>query len=182
MHDFVFLWNRQEHARGIKAVTRHMIGGWWLRKGHFFVIGIALVGILPLLFASADRRMAYLASVTPWLIILGLWFGLLKWGLPWLAARQVAKHDPSVRGEIHHLVRETGFAVKSAAALVDLTWGHILQVVETPEFFLFYHTRNCAYPTPKRVIPPAELTSLRAALRQYIGDRAKLAEPLPSAS
>jgi hypothetical protein len=54
-------------------------------------------------------------------------------------------------------------------------WAHIVEAYETREFFLFYVSTSWASLLPKRVIPQEDLPRLRAAILQWVGERANLA-------
>lgn len=173
MHEYTFTWTPRDHVRAHRAIVRHMVGGWWQKKLPaiaFFIVACVLI----IAATAGDRRAAALAKAAPWIVILVLWIGFLKWGMPWLVARRLQKQDPSVRGLFRHSVSEDGFAVRTVAASVDLTWAHIIQVVETPDFLLFYYTKNCAYYTPRGAIPDSDLAALRADLRRYVSGKAIL--------
>jgi hypothetical protein len=84
------------------------------------------------------------------------------------------RDDPCLDHDIRHIVSASGFKVRSNAIAVDVDWTHMVQAVETAEFFLFYINKRTAYFTPKRVIPSSDLAVLRTALRQSIGAKARL--------
>ena len=48
--------------------------------------------------------------------------------------------------------------------------------IETPEFLLVFFNRLGAYYVPKRLIPMAELDSLRALLLAKLGHRARVVQ------
>jgi hypothetical protein len=176
MHEYTFTWTPRDHVRAHRAIVRHMVGGWWLKKLPLALALFIGACVLIIIAVAGERRVQALTNAAPWIVILVLWIWFLTWGTPWLAARRLQKQDPSVQGPFRHAVSERGFAVRTVAASIDLTWAHIVQVVETPEFLLFYYTKNCAYYTPRRAIPETDLTSLRADLRGYLSGKAILSD------
>jgi Zn-dependent protease with chaperone function len=174
-HEYRFFWTPREHVQASRATTRHMLGSIWLRVLPHVTLSIVAVGVLLILaVVQPPRRLVSFINAFPYLLILVLMNLYLLWWAPWLAAKQLQKADPSVKGEFKHTTTDQGFSVQTVAAKVELTWEHILQVVETPAFFLYYFKRNCAYSTPKRVIPNTDLPALRATLRARLGTRALL--------
>lgn len=172
MHEYVFRWTQEDHVRAQRAVTRHMIGGTWIKVLPIATIAVILFLVVYVLISPRKAETA--AVVLPYALVLALVSVSLRWWAPRFAARRVAREDPSVKGEIRHTVSDSGFKVRGLAASVDLTWEHLAQVVETPEFFLYYYTKQWAYYTPKRAIPVADLAPLRDAIRSHVGDRARL--------
>jgi hypothetical protein len=149
-------------------MSRYMIGGAWLKALPFLVVAVPLVPIVGVFLADPGRRWVAVVSAVPWVFILAVILLFFRWGFPWLAARLVQREDPSVKGDIKHIVSDHGFTIQTVAATVDLTWDHIRQVVETPDYFLWYHNRRCAYFTPKSAIPQSDLESLRSAVRAHL--------------
>ena len=175
--EYSFRWTPQDHVQAMRATIRNMRGSFWrfLPQVSLTVVGIAVL----LLFAvvPSDRRLVSFINWLPYVFVLALLNIGLHWWAPWLAARQLQKDDPSVKGgEFRHITSEKGFSVRTVAASIDLTWDHMVQVVETPQFFLYYFKRNGAYATPKHAIPNSDLASLRSTLRSLLGSRARLIE------
>jgi YcxB-like protein len=178
-HQFLFRWSFAEHMRAQRAMMRYMRGGW-----QFKVLPVVIAVLLLLLVLSvalfgtrADRSWIEIWSpILPYALILILILVMVRWGTPWLAARRIQRNDPSVKGEFQHVVADSGVAVQTVAVTMELSWEHLQQVVETPEFFLFYYTSQSAYFTPKRAIPSADLPSLRDTIRAHMGTRARLDE------
>ena len=151
-----------------------MPGFAWARLLPYVSAAVIIVGILLILAFAGDRRGIAFINSLPYFLLLALPSALLLWWTPRLSARQLQKHDPSVGGEFTHRTTANGLAVRTVAASIDLTWAHVVQVVETPEFFLYYFQRNAAYYTPKRAIPPGDLPSLRETIAASIGTKAHL--------
>ena len=176
MHDFTFRWNRNEHARAIQAIARHMPGRKWINI--FLYSGYTLIIALLL----------YRPQVSPPFVVFVL-FGFLMfllayavWLEPWLRAREVSREDTSVNQDIRHIVADDALRIRTHSVTTDMKWELFKQVVETPEFFLFYVSRRSAVFTPKRAIPPEDLDPLRTSLRSYLGTRARLSSSTKAAA
>jgi Zn-dependent protease with chaperone function len=175
-YEYSFTWSIQQQVRAQRAVTRHLKGYLWLKALPFVMPAIITISLVLTLGLGGEHRFIGLINSLPYLLILVLLTTYLIWWAPRLAARQVQKQDPSVRGEIKHLTSDQGFSIRTVAAKIDLNWDHMAQVVETPEFLLYYYRPTGAYWTPKTAIPTADLPGLRATIRANLGDRARLAD------
>ena len=169
MHEYMFRWAPSEYVRAVRAISRNMAGRHrltvlvWLGVG----LSVALLAFRPLVQPGILPALLWLV-----LLVLLIYAG---WVAPWLTARTVQREDPCANDELRHIVSEDGFGVRSRTVSLDVSWDHIVKVVETDEFFLFFYTKRVAYFTPKRVIPVADLPLLRASLRKYLGAKAHLA-------
>jgi hypothetical protein len=159
---FQFTWDQAEHARMIRAVTRHQLTGWFRRSA----VGLLRPGANPWVVWRA---------AAPWIVILGIWYALLRLGLPYLAAHTFRRDNHCARHPMRRVVGSQGLRTECETTSSTVQWSGIHGVVETAEFFLFYVTRVCAVQLPKRAIPTAtELDRLRSLLRDQLGDRASL--------
>jgi hypothetical protein len=173
---FEFAWNEAEHARLIRAMTRHRLTGWLNRAALPFICGALLLFVLvvPFLRPNADPLAVWIAAA-PWLVILGIWFALLRWGLPYMSARTFRRDNHCARHPMRRIISVQGLRTECETTATDIRWQGVQGVVETPEFFLFYVTRSCAVQLPKRAIPTQQdLKRLRAVLSQQLGQRAQL--------
>ena len=169
MHEYSFRWTVAEYVRACHAITRHMRGP---------------VSTIPMLFAGAIILFIAAPAATgspgaPWAVsafgaLLLMWAFYLYWGAPWLRARQILRDDPCAKDDVRHTITAEGFCARTGAVNVEIKWSHVVQIVETPEFLLFYFNKRAAYFTPKRAIPPPDLSLLRASLVEWVGDRARL--------
>jgi hypothetical protein len=179
MFEYTWSWTQEDHILASRQTRSHAIGN-HLGKALPWLMAIPVA--LLIFSAAIDRRhsaASILVAAAPWLVILGLWFGLLYWWFPRMTARRLAAQDLSTRAPIRHVISEAGFAVNANGAAITLSWDHIKQVVETPEFLLFYYTNNCAYFTPRRAIPDGELPPLRSLLHRVLGPRARMPDAAP---
>jgi YcxB-like protein len=173
---FEFLWDQAEHARLLRAVTRHQRTGWLRRSalGLVFVALVAFVLGVPFLRTGADPWIVWRAAA-PWVLILAIWYGMLRLGLPYLGARSFGRDNHCARHPMRRIVSMAGVRTECETTNTDMHWSGIQGVVETPEFFLFYVTPVCAVQLPKRAITePVQLDHLRALLRDKLGSRADL--------
>jgi YcxB-like protein len=179
---FEFTWNEAEHARLIRAMMRHRLTGWLNRAIVPIIFGgfLLFVLVIPLVRPNADPVAVWIAAA-PWLLILGIWFAILRWGLPYLNARTFRRDNHCARHPMRRIISVQGLRLECETTATDIRWQGMHGVVETPEFFLFYVTRSCAVELPKRAIPTQQdLKRLRLVLSQQLGDRARLLVPLSS--
>ena len=173
---FEYHWNLAEHARLFRAVMRYRLTG-WLSRAALPIIGAAFllfVLVVPFLKAEANPVEVWIAAA-PWLQILGLWFGLLRWGLPYLNAWTFRRESHCARHPMRRIISVEGLRAECDTTSADFRWQGIQGVVETPEFFLFYVTRSCAVELPKRVIASEDdLQRVRGVLKEQFGPRARL--------
>lgn len=173
---FQFTWDQAEHARLVRAVTRHQLTGWFRRSALGLIFGalFLFMFLVPFLRPGANPWVVWRAAA-PWLVILGLWYALLRLGLPYLSARSFGRDNHCARHPMRRIVSAGGLRTECETTSTDIQWSGIHGVVETPEFFLFYVTPVCAIQLPKRAIAtPVELDRLRGLLRERLGERAKL--------
>lgn len=174
VHEFTWTWTREDYLKAFHLIRRQAGGSplaRWLPQLLAAVLLLLLV--VPLLRQPDHMLDAFLAAL-PWLIIVAMWIVLLFVWLPRYSAGKVEREDPAVRQPIRHLLSDAGFGIRTASASMDFRWDTIRRAVETPEFFLFYYSSNCAYFTPRRAIPEADLPSVRDLLARALGERARL--------
>ena len=179
MFEYTWQWTQKDHILAYSQVRKHAIGN-RLTKALPFLMAIPLA---MLAFSAAldpnHSASSILVAGAPWVVIIGLWFGLLYYWLPRMAARRLSTQDPSTKAPIRHVISDSSFALTSSGAAVTLNWDYIKQVVETPDFLLFYYTNNCAYFTPRRSIPDTDLPALRDLLHRVLGPRARVPMATP---
>ena len=171
MHEYSFRWTASEYVRASHVITRHM-------RGQIPTVPMLFIAALILFIAALA---ASRSTTSPWAIfavgaLFLLWASYLYWGAPWFTARRLLRDDPCAKDDIRHIITPEGFSVRTGAIAVDVKWRHFVQVVETPEFLLFYLNKRTAYFTPKRAIPEADLPILRPLLVQWIGVRARVVQ------
>jgi hypothetical protein len=72
---FEFTWDQAEHARLVRAVTRHQLTGWLRRSALGLIFGALALFLLvvPLLRPGADPWIMWRAAA-PWIVALGVWY------------------------------------------------------------------------------------------------------------
>lgn len=173
---FQFTWNQAEHARLMRAVARYQLTGWFARSALALVFGgLVLLMLMVSLLQPRENLWNVWRAAAPWLAILGVWFALLRLGLPYLSARSFRRDNHCATHPMRRMVSAEGLRTECETTSTDVRWTGIHGVVETPEFFLFYVTPACAIQLPKRAIAtPVELDRLRRLLREQLGQRANL--------
>ena len=101
------------------------------------------------------------------MLVILAWLALVRWGMPHLSARTYARnHRACIPHDQIHVVSHEGIQAQCQTSDVKIQWNGISRVLETPEFFLFFTTPQCAFKVPKRAIPTAEQVE---AVRQLAG-------------
>lgn len=179
MFEYSWQWTQRDHILASGQVRKHAIRN-WLSKAlpYLMVIPLVILACAAVLDPN-QSAMSILFSSGPYIVMIGVWFGILYYWVPRATARRLSTQDPSTRGPIRHTITDTSFAVTSVSAATTLNWDHMKQVVETPDFLLFYYSNNCAYFTPRRAIPDADLPALRALLHRVLGPRARMSVGAP---
>jgi YcxB-like protein len=173
---FEFTWDQAEHARLIRAVTRHQLTGWLRRSALGLVFGglaVFLIGV-PFVKPGVNPWTVWRAAA-PWVVTLGVWYALLRLGLPYMSARSFRRDNHCARHPMRRIMSADGIRIECETTSTAVQWSGVHGVVETPEFFLFYVTPACAVQLPKRaIVRTADLVNLRGLLREKLGDRAQL--------
>lgn len=155
-----------ETVRATQIVLRRRPFGWTERWA------------LPLFVAFG---LLFIALGTPWqelwllgIVVIGL--GLLQVVIPIVQRRQLRRtyaDTPSLRGPQVYRFSGSGLAMTGGASSTTLGWDSFVEALETPEFFLFYYSKNAAFYLPKRVtIDERQRAALRELLRAHLGSRA----------
>jgi hypothetical protein len=173
---FKYFWDFGEHVRLVRAVMRHQGGrGRWIYR--LLVAAMALVMVLALL-GSEGHWGATIRELAPWMVLFGLWMAVFRWGLPFYSAWGYRRTNPCVHHEMTRAVTPGGIQLRCHTTATDIRWEGVLRAVETPEFFLFYVSRNCAVQVPKRAIPNSgDLTRVRSLVQHALGSKAHLSSP-----
>jgi YcxB-like protein len=95
---------------------------------------------------------------------------------PALRRRQVRRlyaGTPALAGAKRYEFNEEGLTLSNASASHLLRWSAFVQAAETPEFFLLYYSKGCAYYLPRRGIgSETQVDAVRQLLRDQLGERA----------
>jgi hypothetical protein len=171
-------WDFKEHQRALRAVSTVTIRRQpWKRLFRLTFPVLLFVLIMgPQLWRdrpAVDSNFA--VNLALWLVLVLAWVAVIKWGDVYLATRRVQKLDPAAKGTLVRTLSDEGFRVEGSGVSVELQWAGIHSAVETPEFFLIFLNKLCAYYIPKVLISQAgEVARLRQLLSARLGDRAHL--------
>ena len=107
--------------------------------------------------------------------------GLVALLTPALRRRRVRRAyaaTPALAGPQRYEFTDDGLALSNASVSNLVRWSAFVQAAETPEFFLLYYSKRCAYYLPRRIMgPEAQIDALRELLRSRLGDRAAHVAP-----
>jgi hypothetical protein len=166
---YTFDWRTDEHAGVTSLLVREQFDSGVRRAMKW---GVVLVLALGAVVAVATALSGSLAEAMPlgFLVIavaaLVLAFGRLA---GWIQAWQLKRHDPNVAHPITHSLDESGFHLSTRTTDIDLKWGGLHKVRETPTLFMFYYSSRLAYYLPKRALPNLEeVAELRTWIRAQL--------------
>ena len=175
MFSFHASWDPREYVRADRATRRYRLTGRW--RNWLPWLAALIVGVMALstFLFLADPKEWMGGDQAVWLLLFFVGLPVLRFVSPFLKARALGKSDPDLAGGYERVIDEQGLRMAGKTSSVAVSWERLLQVRETPEFFLFYFHPAAAYYLPKRAIPNGTvLESLRGDLRQRLGDRAVL--------
>jgi hypothetical protein len=129
--------------------------------------------LIPLVMAlTLHAPLAVLKTYFIVMVLVGLF--ALVW--PAIRERQVARlyaATPALSGPQSYTFTDDGLAIANAGVSNLVRWSAFTEAAETPEFFLLYYSRKCAYYLPKRIIHSDDVVdTVRAFLREKLGERA----------
>lgn len=172
---FIYHLDADEHVRAVRLWMSHRRVPTWIRLAPA-VLGAATGGLLGwVAFSPAAERGALLSEYGPllgmaWLIV--YFYRRLASGRVW---RGLMDELPHVDKPVTFSIGETSVGVRSSTERTDEKWNEIRKVVETPEFFLFIVSEDCAHYLPRHAISSdADLQALRGLIRTQLGERAEL--------
>lgn len=161
---FEFEFQRSEHVRACRAIHRHALRNRPVRIALY--VGLLVYGVVVVGNIAADlSRGSYPASL-PALIAFA--FPVLPTLNGYFAAREWEKHNPVGRRRITIAIDDMVFRTSSFAGTLELRWDAFKQVVETPDFMLFYVTNQIAHYLPKRAMPVSALPQIREIVRSKV--------------
>lgn len=175
---YTFDWRSDEHARVTSLLVREQFGSGVRRAMKWGVVVVLVLGAVVAVATAVAGSLAEALPLTSLVIAVAalvLAFGRLA-GL--IQAWQLKRHDPNVGHPITHSLDETGFHVRARTTDIDLRWGGLHRVRETPDWFMFYYSSRLAYYLPKRALPdPEEVAELRAWIRTQLPPDVPYVEP-----
>ena len=155
--EFRFRWDKSEHQRFYRALQREVRRGsrirWSLNAWFGF---IAFVGLQGLFSARSSADIG--PAVVP-LAMVGGWLALDRWALAYLSTRSYERdHARCIPNDQVRVLDGDGITARCTTSNASVHWSGIVKIRETPDFFLFFTTPNCAIHLPKRAVAdPDEL-------------------------
>jgi YcxB-like protein len=173
--EFRFLWNAAEHRRLYNAVWRVT----WRRLAYRWLVLAAVllivVGEAAALAVSPVPLSRVASASAPYLVLIALWFVMIRWGFADLSARSYARnHQRCIPHDQVRVVTADGIEADCVTTNVKILWSGITRVVESPEFFLVFTGPTCAFAIPKRAVPDERLSGLRGVFVRALGPGAEL--------
>jgi hypothetical protein len=170
-----FEFNRREHIRACRLIDKYAIRNRILRWSWRLLLSI--LGLFIAIVSIGQFSAGYWQTATIGLIPL-VSLSLLPF-LPLVtaygAARQWEKLNPAGARTVTVDVNEDVVATTSSVGRIELRWSAVRQVIETPEFFMFYMTDKAAIYLPKRTVQPSCRITLRSLVQQRTpGNRIRL--------
>lgn len=188
---FEFEWSEPEYRRLLVATDEHKApkkdskekGPW----GCILGTGAALALVLSWAWVSRVSYETFFLAIISIGVGLKLLQRVLEWGVPRMAAGSFRNNNPCAPHPMRRELDDVGLHTGCEVVTTLLRWEGIAQVVETPEFFLFYYMPRSADYLPKRAVgSDAMLERTRSFLRTRLGAKARLldaaaAEAAPAA-
>lgn len=164
-------WTRY---RAMRALSHRL---WTVWLVYAIVIGAPTVWLIEGLIHGTDKSPPGTVDPLSLIPVLGLivfvfvLFPLLQMYQIWALSRR----NRMLVGVHHYTFAPEGFTARSDVFNVSLKWEAILKAVETKRFFFIYISNRSAHYIPKVQISSfPELEQLRAVVKTYLGDRARL--------
>ena len=168
---YEFLLDPAETLRAIHDVQRrHSFAFLHSSKWDWAIWFVFIAMAVLYFFLPVDLRALWLVGVIAFFLA-----GLISF-VPWIVRgqlRRAFKETPSLQGPQVYQFSDAGLTITGGAMTLTLGWDSLVEVAETPAFFLFYYSKRQAYYFPKRVITnEQDLNRLRELIRAKMGDRA----------
>jgi hypothetical protein len=103
----------------------------------------------------------------PLFTIAALW-AVIRWGCPWLAAKNQFSKQPSAQGQKNITVDTAGVHWKWDGGQSDIEWKNFIRWVEAKDNFLLYSSPVAFNIVPKRAFTPEQIDEFRTILNQHI--------------
>lgn len=175
MLTFIYHLDADEHMRAVRLWMSHRHVPAWLRAAPWVLGALALALASAAAAAPAGERGELLGDWGPLLAVVWLSVWLFRRMLTGRVWRGMFDELPNVDQPVTFSISDESVGVRSKTERSDETWNQIRQVVETPEFFLFIVSEDCAHYLPRHAISSqADLDALRGLIRTHLGERAQL--------
>jgi hypothetical protein len=167
---FEFVLDPSETVRAGHAIEERAGGRSW--RIWLFWLMIPLAGAIG--FRAPARALVGLLLISALILLINL-------VLPLLRRRQIRRFyagTPALAGAQRYQFSDQGLTLSNASASNTLRWSAFVEAAETPEFFLLYYSKRCAYYLPRRVMgPEVQVDAMRRLLRDQLGERATAVAP-----
>ncbi|HKV75276.1 MAG TPA: YcxB family protein [Gemmatimonadales bacterium] len=149
--EYTLTFDPAEHQRAMETIGRILGQRRWMYLLAFG--GPAIMSGLPIL---ADKLNGHPvdwgnASLWSWVLLPALVF----WGFPavtrWQLRRMMA-NSPTLQGTLRRVLNDRGVEAHGVGAATTVEWSAVQRFEETPEFLLFFYSKNCAVYIPTRVV------------------------------
>jgi hypothetical protein len=167
---FTFDWQARDHIMVSRLLTREMFATGWPRVGKWLFVALIVALGLGAILLVIQGNYPTAISAAPWIVLMVFWLFFFDRIAPWLQARRFRRHDPNAAYPFTHTLGPDGLGVSTHTADLALKWAGLVKVRETPDLFMFYYNKRCAYYLPKRAISGGEsgLEALRSWVRSHI--------------
>jgi hypothetical protein len=166
---FQFELGQSEQVRATRIIYNRR---WTTRAVYVFLFALALALIV--LWAT-DNGYDDEGLHLPLVGLCGLVGAVTAvWLSPFFAVRGIRKKNRSASGPFVYSLNETGVEAQAPGASSSVLWANVAEVYETSDFLLFYLSAAWAMVLPKRVFRDGELSAMRIALREWVGEKARL--------
>jgi len=91
----------------------------------------------------------------------------------WVVAN-LRKNNRAAGGPHTYKFSSAGFAASAPGATTTFEWANVAECYESSEFLFLYFSKGFAALLPRRVVKPDDLPRLRAALREWLGEKAHI--------
>jgi hypothetical protein len=170
-----FEFDRREFIRASRLIDRHAIRNpiWRWASRAILSIAALFLGVMAIGQFWAGYWQTAAIGLIPLLGLLAM--PLLPFLTAYGAARQWEKLNPAGARTVTVEVNDDVVATSSSVGRFELRWSAAKQVIETPEFFLFYMTDKAAVYLPTRALQPSSVGQLRSLVRRRApNDRVRL--------
>jgi hypothetical protein len=159
-----FEFDRREHVRACRAISRHAARTRVLR--YVWRIGLGVFAMFVLINMAADLARGSFPAMLPALLIVVVATTVLPALSGYVAAQQWERLNRAGHRRVEFAFDGAGFRNTSHRGTLEIRWEAVMQVVETRDFLLFYITWQTASYLPTRAVP--DLPALREAIRARV--------------
>jgi len=154
---------QNDYRKAIVALASQKSG---LARRILFWISLAFLAyMLYSLISISDDWPYRVAFVVIFVVVVA---ALIKYGLPYWAARSFIKKNPDKLGPSRHEIGPDGTTYQSVHGEGKMAWTAFHQIRETPDLFLLYTQSNFAQIVPKRCFEkPEQIPLYREIVREH---------------